>query len=234
MNSLRLTSLTVAACSAAMLVSAPILADEEHEEHYDVWVQTNGSQITTGGITHDGETTSSLRVFGAELGEDGDFPFTAFDPGFEMLDGTMGAFSPLALNIAGPVLQWDGAAFGSTANTMTISDGLESLTSGLGYEAGPSFFETDPEGGFHAHLAMTVDGLTAGDTGVWLLPLTLSDPSAGLGESETFYFVFNLGLDESVHEASIEWVEANLIPAPGALAMIAAGLATGRRRRRAD
>lgn len=224
--------MTALALLPALIAAAPALGGDDHEEHYDVWVRTDGSQLTTGGMTHEGETLSSLRVFGTELGEDIDFPFTAFDPGFEMFDGTMSPGASLALNIAGPVQQWDGGGFGASLNTMTIADGLESVTSGLGYTAGPSFFNADAEGGFHSHLAMTIDGLTAGDTGIWLLPLTLSDPTAGLAESETFYFVFNLGLEEAVHEAAIEWVEGNLIPAPGALALLVLGVASGRRRRR--
>lgn len=234
MTTLHFNTFASAALPLALILAAPALADDDHdhEEHYDVWVQTSGSQLATGGITHEGETLSSFRVFGAELGEDPDFPFSAFDPGFEMLDGTMGAGVSLALNIAGPVQQWNGGSFGSSLNTVTVTDGIDDMTSGLGYVSGPSFFETDPEGGFHSHLAMTVDGLSAGDAGIWLLPLTLSDPLGGLGESETFYFVFNLGLEESAHEAAIEWVEANVIPAPGAMALLVAGVAFGRRRRR--
>ena len=53
----------------------------------------------------------------------------------------------------------------------------------------------------------------------------------GMLESESFWIVFNLGLDDEVFEESVEWVEGNLVPAPGALAILSiAGLA-GRRRR---
>ena len=53
----------------------------------------------------------------------------------------------------------------------------------------------------------------------------------GYANSDSFYIVFNLGLDDEVFEESVEWVEGNLVPAPGAIAMLAiAGLA-GRRRR---
>jgi len=49
--------------------------------------------------------------------------------------------------------------------------------------------------------------------------------------SESFYVLFNLGESEIDHDEAIEWVEANLVPAPGALALLAAGVLAGRRRR---
>jgi uncharacterized protein (TIGR03382 family) len=54
----------------------------------------------------------------------------------------------------------------------------------------------------------------------------------GLQDSETFWIVFNLGLDEEDYETSVGWVEANLVPAPAALPVLGAmGLLVGRRRR---
>ena len=65
--------------------------------------------------------------------------------------------------------------------------------------------------------------------GIYLASFTVS--AAGLSTSETFYVLFNLGSDEAEHDAAIEWVESNLIPAPGALALLGlAGLASRRRR----
>ena len=54
---------------------------------------------------------------------------------------------------------------------------------------------------------------------------------AGFETSETFYVVFNLGLEEDDYEASVDWVSANLVPAPGVLALLGMGGLAVRRRR---
>ena len=49
---------------------------------------------------------------------------------------------------------------------------------------------------------------------------------------EVFYAVFNLGLAEADHGAAVAWVESNLVPSPGAAAVLGlAGLMARRRRR---
>jgi hypothetical protein len=55
--------------------------------------------------------------------------------------------------------------------------------------------------------------------------------SVGLADSDTFYVVFNLGMSEVEHEAAAVWVESNLVPAPGAIALFAVTALVRRRRR---
>ena len=65
--------------------------------------------------------------------------------------------------------------------------------------------------------------------GIYLASFTAS--TSGFATSETFYVLFNLNESEIDHDEAIEWVEANIVPAPGALALLGAGLLVLRRRR---
>ena len=65
--------------------------------------------------------------------------------------------------------------------------------------------------------------------GIYLASFTFS--AAGYQSSEVLYTVLNLGESEAAHEAAVEWAEANLVPVPGALALLAVAGLAGRRRR---
>lgn len=220
-------SMNAAAMIAAIAAGSSAMADG-----VDVWVQILNGQLATGAIEEGGAPiAANWRVFGAEFGEDKMFPFFADEPGFEMFDGTVTAFTPFQINIAGAVERWNGGGFSSTAETMTLAFGPGSVTSGNGYISGFTFF-ADDEGGFHDHFDISIDG-DGGDPndGIYLLPLTIS--SADFGETLTFWFVMNLGQDERLHDEVIDWVVINLVPAPAALAFFAlAGIGGSRRRAR--
>ena len=65
--------------------------------------------------------------------------------------------------------------------------------------------------------------------GAYLVELTAS--MDGYNTSDSFYVVFNLGLDEEAYEESVDWVNDNIIPAPGVLALLGMGGLAVRRRR---
>lgn len=102
--------------------------------------------------------------------------------------------------------------------------------------AGPSFAGAEPAGGMHRHLwnFLQAPSLDANDvaSGFYLMEYHLEGTFGA--RSLPFYTVFAYG--DSVTEESldtvIQWVDANIVPAPGAAAMLAlGGLIAGRRRR---
>jgi hypothetical protein len=122
---------------------------------------------------------------------------------------------------------WNGAGFDASGANLLASYGGQDATSASGGSF--SFLVSE---GLDLHPAYTLSGLGGADpaNGIYLASFTLS--SSGLATSEVFHVVFNLGLAEAAHGAAVAWVESNLVPAPGALALIVlGGLATRRRNR---
>lgn len=66
--------------------------------------------------------------------------------------------------------------------------------------------------------------------GIYLLEVRFG--MSGFVTSAPAWIVFNYGLDEEEHGLAVEWVEENLVPAPGVPALLGlGGLVAGRRRR---
>ena len=185
----------------------------------DVWISSVAGTLVTGGFDHTTGTVinPSQRVFAAEFGIDPAFPFSTDEPGFtsDLLGNTM------TVNLLQGLGRWNGAGFDAATSSLFASYGGQdaSSTSGgsfsflvtAGLDLHPEFTLVDPLGG------------------VYLASFTAS--TAGFATSETFYVLFNLGESEIDHDEAIEWVEANIVPAPGALALLGAGLLVLRRRR---
>ena len=185
----------------------------------DVWISSLNGTLITGGFDHTTGTVinPSQRVFAADFGIDSAFPFSTDEPGFtsDLLGSTV------TINLLQGLGRWNGAGFDAATSSLFASYGGQDATSTAGGSFG--FLVT---AGLDLHPEFTlVDPLD----GVYLASFTAS--SAGYATSESFYVLFNLGESEIDHDEAIEWVEANLVPAPGALALLAAGVLAGRRRR---
>jgi len=221
------TVFLIAACGLTVSAAAD-------EDHFDVWLQIEGNQMFTGSITEDLEPiNSNWRVFGAELpGADGDEPFTADEPGFQLLDGSVDPFYNFQINITDAVTAWNGNGFDPVAETMSLEFGPQSVTSGDGFVEGFQW-TADANGGFHDHFEIILNG-DGGDPadGIYLLPLSIADPGGAFAATDTFWFVMNRGLSEAEHELSIEWVQQNIVPTPGAIGLLGCAALFGRRRRR--
>ena len=57
------------------------------------------------------------------------------------------------------------------------------------------------------------DGGADPEPGVYLVPMKVAILGTDSG-TETFFWTLNLGMDEAVHEAATEWVEANRVAEP--------------------
>ena len=208
--------------SSALLATATAQADEGKEGHVDLWVTASNGSLVTGGWDHlTGEVVApSLRVFEAEFGIDPLFPFATDEPGIgsDLLGAT------LTMNLLAGLGRWNGAGFDATDAVLAASYGGQDAST----VAGGAFSFLVSEG-LDLHPEYSLAG-AGGDPldGIYLAAFTVA--STGYGTSETFWIVFNLNLDASDHEAARDWVEANLVPAPHAIAVFA--LAAGARRRR--
>ena len=214
--------------SLPVLISSVAVADEEGEEHFDIGVWNDSGVLRTGGWDHDTENleVANLRVFEAHFGEDPDFPFAIDEPGIggAAADVNLPIGATLSLNLNSGLRIWNGNGFDDDfATTMFIDYGPASIDSQTGGSI--DFLIADD---YDLHPIYSIDPSSI--AGSYLLEFNVS--MDGYASSESFWIAFNLGLDDEEFETSVEWVEGNLVPAPGALALLAmAGLGAGRRRR---
>lgn len=211
----------ISALLASTAIAASALADGEQP---DMWVSSSGGTLVTGGFDHTTETVvaESLRVFEAEFGVDPAFPFSGDEPG--IASDLVGA--TLTFNLLQGLGAWNGAGFDASSANLLASYGGQDAFSSTG--GAFSFLVTAD---LDLHPEFTLLGADGADpaNGIYLASLRFS--SAGYGGSDPLWIVFNLGMDEADHAAATAWVEANLVPAPGALALLALGGVAIRRRR---
>ena len=223
----RVARLLLAVSLPAVITSAS-LADEEGEEHFDIGVWNDAGVLRTGGWDHDTETleVADLRVFEAHFGEDPDFPFAIDEPGIGGAAADVGLpiGAALSLNLNSGLRIWNGNGFDEDfATTMFIDYGPESIDSLTGGSI--EFLIADD---YDLHPIYSIDPNSI--AGSYLLEFNVS--MDGYQSSDSFWIAFNFGLDDEDFEESVEWVEGNLVPAPGAFGLLAmAGLASSRRRR---
>lgn len=216
-NVLKVCALAVSVLS----VTSAMAGDHGHAG--DIEVELFGSQLATDG-----------RVFESVFGKSG-FPFVTDDPGFEGDAGVFSAGTTIGFNIIGALGRWNGNGFDMLNPTgqesLSISFGPASVTTGFGFVNGFDFV-SDASGGFDTHLDFTLHG-SGGDPadGIYLLALQLT--SNHYDASETFWIVFDNNMGDEILDLAVDWVQMNLVPAPGVLSLICmAGLVGASRRRR--
>ena len=210
-----------------VLISMGAQADDEEHGHYDIAAWNDNGILRTGGWDHDEEilAVNNLRVFEAHFGEDPEFPFAIDGPGIGGVAADLGlpVNSVLSMNMNAGLDIWNGNGFDASGSSMFVEYGPSSMSSATGGHL--DFLISDD---YDLHPIYMID--PAADTGAYLLEFSFS--MDGFIASDPFWIVFNLGMDDEEFEESVEWVEANLVPAPGGLALIAVSLVAQRRRRR--
>lgn len=223
------------AVTLAVLMSALGASATAHEG--DVGVSIYNGRLVTSLVDEGGTLAGAIdreRVFGSEFGEAG-IPNFADEPGFYTDVLTPG--TSIGFNILDAVRIWNGSDFSQVSpTTITVSEdssvpGTMEVTSGAGFVAGFEFIEADANGFFDDHPDFLLDAPAGQGLGIYLLALELTSDAAN--DSRPFWIVFNNGQDEEDHDAAIEWVVANLVPAPGAAAGLLGALCVFSRRRRA-
>jgi hypothetical protein len=213
MRSLAITSmLTIASAASADVV------------HADIWVTAFGGQLVTGGWDHETGVVINpdQRVFEGELGLDPSFPFSGDEPGI----GSDLVGASVRLNVLNTLSAWNGSSFDLSSSLLTIGYGGQSADTASG-----GFVSFAVTAGLDLHAEFTLSGPGATDPANGIYLATFFFASNGLADSQAFWVVLNLGMSEEEHEAAVEWVETNLVPAPSAIALL--GVVGLLRRRRA-
>lgn len=184
-----------------------------------------------GAITEFGE-----RVFAAEMGISGS-NWYADEPGIFIAEGSLLDNTQVSFTLTSALMYWDGTGsvgFSQASHAMTLGFGPASVSTAFDNNPVAGFsinYDADQVGGFDEHFDFTIDA--SADAGVYLLANTFS--LSGAADSHVIYTVFNAGLEEGLHEEAIEYVEHVLVPAPGAMGLLAmAGVGAMARRRRAS
>ena len=208
-----------------------------HGEDADYGLAIIGGVTSVGIGDHDAQIVSGFgeRVFAAEMSLSGDNWF-AGEPGIFIEQGSLPDNTQVSFTLTQALMYWDGTgavSFSSAAQAMTLGFGPVSVSTALDGSPVAGFslnYDADQIGGFDEHFDYTLDGSAA--AGIYLLANTFS--LSGASDSEVIFTVFNAGLDDAFHDEAIEYVESVLVPAPGAMSVLAlAGLGGMSRRRRA-
>jgi hypothetical protein len=129
----------------------------------------------------------------------------------------------------------------ASPHELKISDATESFSlqvDGTGAAAGFNFALTadgsgpDPAGFLHQHLLFDLvdasgTGVAAPTAGVYAFATTFR--VAGLEDSEPVFWMLASGVDESAHEAAVEFIALSqgIVPEPGTLSLMGVALAAG-------
>lgn len=193
---------------------------------------------------------TNTRVYEGEFDAFG----TSDEPGFNALSASniptgfqaLGSNVPVSFNantfgIGGTsanLYHWDGNGavnFSVAANALTISKAPSAVFSADldGSDTNVDGFDIDTtssDGFLHKHIDLGLADFSASAHGFYLWSLTIE---AGEATTDPIYFVHGFGIhNEPAHEAAIDWVSANLVPAPGsALALLGFTAMSSPRRR---
>lgn len=147
----------IGACGLAVLCGSVSVS----QAHYDALISYNNGTISVGGVTHQGETVSSMSVFGYDFGETSVDPYNLDDPGFGAISGSSGipANAIVRLQITSSLKYWDGTG---EVNFTNVSAGAEyihlflgSSSASLTGSSGNQFVtiaQADGSGYIHSHL----------------------------------------------------------------------------------
>ncbi len=179
------------------------------------------------------EFGSEGRVFEGDFLDFDGGPLSTSDPGFgSEVDEGLGILplDIISLEAFGPLMFHDGSGFGPTPALLTIEGPvggpltIDSSTTGGIRAVG----QADGAGDFHGHVDYTISPGAA--TGAYGVAMRLLTDRAGIEASDSFFIVFNNGLEEEVFELAVADFASRAVPEPGSLAMISVlGLLLGAR-----
>lgn len=215
---------------ALAFMASGVSAQHVHDGDIDSVLESGTIEIENGILLTSGKVVFESE-FGTELGAD---PWETDAPGFVLDDGSFASGEFLAYEATGTLQFWDGIAWGSTTETLTIVDNAaataNTLITSLGVTNALGYIDAaDPEGGVHTHIpSFSVDEFAA--SGAYLIEMALrgfSDAALTNGiynPSDSFFIAFNYGMDEELFEAGIDALGVAAVPVPAAGLLMASAL----------
>ncbi len=220
---------------SSVVVLASVAGIASAGELGDVGLVLQNGQLITGLADDVAGTIDDLgeRVFAGELTFDNLSGFAVGDdPGFFTNSGAgIAVGSTIRYDTVAALRQWTGFGFGGTIASLLQIQGLSTIVTPTVDEVVAGYGYTYNGGDFDEHPDYALDG--SNGIYLWQVEFELLDPTGNLVDrTDTIYIVFNYGLSDTELDLAIEYVETNIIPAPGAAALLGlGGLAAARRRR---
>jgi len=233
----------------AMLMSAPVLADEGHEEehaHYDVSPYLIDGELLVGGLDHDeNHYAPPIYAFGWTFGEGDDPDLLGQDvgaPGYNQKGptGSLPSDASIYVDVVSPLMYWDGTdpvAFSAVTDGTFVQTGSFSdrkTVNGSGGASDIYISDVDADGDIHIHHFTELFGLAPDGIYAMQMEMELDNTvnSGSVHTSHPFWIVMNRNLDHhEMHEA----MEVLGVPEPGTIGLLLSGLLavgfTFRRRR---
>jgi hypothetical protein len=172
------------------------------------------------------------RVYEADFATDGSFEQETDDPGIasEVIEGLgVNAGDTIDYEVLGPLEYHNGADFAIVPTGASIgigdnpSGGLTVDANTNGHVSGSGIIAiADSVGDVHTHVEFKLDPLSldTDEYGAYALLMQLTTDEPGVAPSDSFYIVFNFGLEEAVFEGAVGAFAAK-VPEPTSLVLAA-------------
>jgi len=207
---------------AATACTLLALTHAAQAQHSDIDFKYDGGKIEV-------EFGPEGRVFESEFPTSGSFEQFTDDPGFGT-DAPIGAGDTIDYNILGPLEYHDGNGFAvvPTGAQIKIDDNPTGDLTVTGSTVGPVsgsgvIGQADGTGDLHSHIDFTLEPASPDPPfGAYAILMELTTDATGIANSDSFYIVFNYGLDEPTFEGAVEDF-AQAVPEPSTVILALLG-----------
>lgn len=237
---LRFASSPCRAVATLVLVASALPARAHDEPQVGLRVDAAANRLVTRAYFGGGYFSSDERVFAAEFAVVGG-QAVSDEPAFAAPADTFTAAGEVRIALTKPVEVWAGSFFVPFDLTLSVEDPFTGAVARSPSEpttpdAAPAFALAVAPGAMlmqHFDFTLSGPGGRLVPNGIYLAEGVALAPDLGVGASEPFWIVMNLGRPHEEHDAAKIWARENLVPTPGTALLAVLGtwlLAPGRAR----